>query len=152
MFGWLRNRNRRIFRFWDGSRTRSIDPAVVMRTLFCHPEFNWRETPLLGDSADPKIATEAIALEARAVREAFGLGPFADGRGLTETECCELLGQFNLWCMDVKKKRNPSPTTAEFTEPPESGLATKSDSDSCLTSPASNCDDVSESSPVLSTG
>lgn len=128
MFGfvkrWIFNRRRAIFRYWDGSRDRSIDPMVPYRRLISHEEFNWETTPILIEQDDEKVSSEALRVTALAVREAFEVPIHGASGGLTEWECLELLQAFVFSMMGLKKSTNRGVTLQEPTEPASSEQST----------------------------
>lgn len=104
------NRNRGLFRFFDGVKVREVDPIAVMMALHSHPEFRM--------DLDPKRAiadgdSEAMQRMADAVYAAFRVPPFTVPRrpGLTQMEAAELLGVF-LLSMDLQKKSTSKPPTS----------------------------------------
>ena len=150
MFGWLvnlyrrwRDRDRNIFRYWDGARMRAIDPALAWRAI-------WEGCDLLGDAkvaANPLVedrsrqdygqpfypVAEVNAANDRlrdVTRGVFDVQAWSeDEPGLTLEETDELLGQFIRYCEDLKKKRKPLPTSSapsDSTEP-----ASWPDTDDC---------------------
>lgn len=124
---------RGIFHYWDGRRWRNGDPIVLARGLMSHPVFDWDEHPLKVVDPDPLVSSEAIRTCSDALREIFGVVPFEDG-GLTETELCRLLWDFQDYLVAVKKNGNGQQTQQPPTESPPSfpgeGYITKPDSDS----------------------
>jgi len=118
-------REREIFRFWDGGRTRTADPLAIWIALHDDPEFNYDTTPAFVDAGD--IA--AIKTTVGAVRRIFGLKSFEAG-GLTSQECLELLAVYFLYEESLKKSTSEpatpqSPTGSESssqsTMPPDLG-------------------------------
>lgn len=129
----LREANRReIFVFWDGVRTRRVDPWAVYRATREYPDFSWDITiPMLtgevipGDTNDLASRSKAMMHAASCARNVFSLPSFENG-GLTELECLSLLLHFDAYCFGVKKNGNEkqsSPSSVEST--PE---ATREDS------------------------
>lgn len=120
---WMQNRHRAIFRYWDGSRLRSIDPMVAYRALDSHNEFDWETHPLLIDPPEDapklniKLSVEAMGITADAVRTAFDIPQYKNGRGLTEGELVNLLTVFTEWMTALKKNTRPMPISPEPTEP-----------------------------------
>lgn len=147
MFGflkrWFWKRRRSIFAYWDGARTRRVDPMAVWQALTDHPRFDWETTPKLidlpGDSkADRKLSMESLALTAEAVRLAFDLPDVEEG-GLTQWECVGLLTQFVGYLEGLKKSTGRTPTSRERSGPGSSaGSATSngSASGSTVTGPS----------------
>ena len=97
-------REANIFRFWDGTRERGIDPIRVLREFACHPTFKIEEhsqATLDGDYEATRILLDAV-------RGTFGLEPWhedANGtqHGLTDTEVLELYYRLSEWFADLKK-------------------------------------------------
>lgn len=125
LISWIRNRfynrGRAIFRFWDGSTSRRIDPMVVYRRLLEHPEFDWETTPLLIDVHEEAVAADAIRLSADAVRVAFEIPELSETKGLTEIECVQLLQLFVQYLTALKKnisgaRISQAPTVPESSE------------------------------------
>lgn len=122
-----RERQRAIFRYWDGTRERGADPAVVYRALVSHPTFDWETHPVLIDTGDK----DALAITLGAIREVFGVVAWAednDGRstGLTDWETIDLLIQFNWYLGGLKKSTSPTPTLPPPTEPQSSAETSNS--------------------------
>lgn len=113
---WLFNRNRAIFRYWDGRKLRRIDPMVVYRRLDSHPDFDWETTPVEVDAPSDAIAGPALAATAEAVREAFEIPVYDGKRGLTEGELTNLLIDYVEWLNALKKNTSEPPTSPPPTE------------------------------------
>lgn len=126
---WLRmrrmKREREIFRFWDGKKTRAADPLEIWLALKNDPEFNYDTTPGFVDAGD----TEAIKVTIGAIRRIFGVKTLEQG-GLTSQECLELLAVYFLYEESLKKSTSEpatpqSPTGSESsdksTTPPDLG-------------------------------
>ena len=139
MFGWLRDWRRRkaartsraIFKFWDGTRTRAVDPMVAYRSLACHPTFIWTQHPKHVERDHDALTTTLTA-----IRDAFGVTPLLpDGNaGLSEGETLELLVSFSDYLARAKKNINSflilPPPMERKSSMPNSEPITKSDSDS----------------------
>lgn len=128
MFGWLRrrqaDRNRQIFRFWDGSQWRQCDPIETLIKLQSHSQYDYRIHPQMVDDGDK----EAIAITCDAVRQAFGVSAFDDG-GLTIDETLALLAGFCVY-LDVLKKSTELPVILPLpTEPISNEFASATTSD-----------------------
>lgn len=123
------NRQRAIFRFWDGTRKRGVDPILVVRALESHPEFNWEVDPQLieMEDADREAADGAFARIADATRMAFGIPLFDGKHGLTEGELLNLLGFF-VGYLNALKKNTSTPLTSP--EPTASASLGESDTTS----------------------
>jgi hypothetical protein len=117
----IRQRRRAIFRFWDGSRMRAIDPMLPFRTLAQHEKFDWDTTPALIDMGN----FEAMGLTADAVRAAFGVEALNETgtRGLTESECSRLLVDFMDYMAVIKKKGDTLLSSAAPTDSPAAASA-----------------------------
>jgi hypothetical protein len=104
-------KRRRIYRFFDGKRWRSIDPMVPFRTLAQHERFDWEKTPQELAAAqqigDKTLFFQSASNTVDAIRQGFGLKPFDQG-GLTEFECVDLLLRFQEW-LNVLKKNTSTP-------------------------------------------
>lgn len=118
LLGWILSllgfENRGIFRFWDGSRARGVDPLEILRGLYEIKGFDVESTPKLLEAPDQRTRLEATRDIAAAVRSVF-LVPRLDNRGLTETECVELLADFLDYCEDLKKNIKETPTSQPST-------------------------------------
>lgn len=129
---WYRNRNRAIFRYWDGQRWRAADPIEIYRGIKQHPEFNIDRHPQLHDAGDD----DATRICLQATRDVFGVKPFAEG-GLTETETIEVLGTYFDWIQRVKKNGSGPPILPEPTvSPPHCGMDPGSKSADCSSTSA----------------
>lgn len=108
MFIWIRDRYRRwrrqkarnVFRFFDGTRTRAVDPYAVYVALETHSKFRW-------DMADAIVAgkREETEIGVAAAAEVFGLKRLrVDEDGLTDGEIVEILESFARYAFHAKKK------------------------------------------------
>jgi hypothetical protein len=147
MFGWLLSRfsspaDRGLFRYWDGSKRRAIDPVAAYRQLFNDPDCDLlsdvatAHNPLNEDGSRFYSPQDVIAAEDRLralTRKIFGVAMWTESQsGLTLDETDELLNGFVGFCEDLKKKRKPLPIASvptTSTEPCDS-----SDSDDYPTS------------------
>lgn len=99
---------------------------VAYRSLDSHDEFDWETHPLLIDppddapAPDTRISVEAMEVTADAVRTAFDVPLYENGRGLTEGELVSLLTVFTVWMTALKKNTRPLPISPEPTEPESS--------------------------------
>lgn len=101
---WRRQRSRAVFRFFDGRRTRAVDPYDIHRGLQTHPTFKWTDLQDANREDTPDdIRAEAIDRTIQAVRDVFGLATPDEG-GLLATEVTDLLESYALWVEDSKKK------------------------------------------------
>ena len=110
IFRRLQNRSRRIFKYWDGSRTRSSDPMTVLRVLDQHPEFDMDITPKLMEAPDVSVMLEETAKTADATRQAFEIPVYDGHRGLTEGELANLLFDFFAYMNELKKSGSDTQT------------------------------------------
>ena len=100
MFGWLRNRKRQLFRYWDGARWRRADPLRLWRRIVNE----WDELrPLLecADTGKEPETTQAIQW----LCGLFGVSRWSEdnARGLTDAELFGLLEQFYGYLDALKK-------------------------------------------------
>jgi len=109
---WVFNRNRRIYRFWDGRNRRAADPMVVYQRLLSCDDFDLETTPQLAEAGDLNSAE----ITAEAVRFAFDLPTFDGWQGLTILECMDLLGVYLAYLLALKKNIRRSPTTSHSTD------------------------------------
>lgn len=119
-----RNRQRAIFRFWDGEQERGIDPAVAYRALWSHQTYDPATHPMLAEAGDVK----AWQIMLDGIRDVFGIKPWVEDasgqHGLTDEETRLLIIGFNEYLEGLKKSGNPMPTSPPPTVPPP--LATDS--------------------------
>jgi hypothetical protein len=106
-----RQRQRRIFRYFDGQRESSADPLAAWIALAEDAEFEIEKHTAAIDAGD----SEAYKVVSRAVRRVFNVKPFADG-GLTDQECLDLLLAFLGYMGSLKKSTNDSLTSSLPTE------------------------------------
>ncbi|HEY1601733.1 MAG TPA: hypothetical protein VGG64_19185 [Pirellulales bacterium] len=140
------NRQREIFRYWDGTKERGADPLVVLRALVTDSEFDIK--------TDPELAAQGIAdatdRTLKAIRRVLSVRPWetlACGKevGLTDAETLELLSDFGLYLDGLKKNSSLTPTSQPATgstdsvspnPPPDAQpMSESSDSDSTSTDP-----------------
>lgn len=131
-------KRRELFRFWDGSRKRAIDPITPWSSLLASEtldkdyEFLFSDAPDISDGADEQ-QLELIAMDtqnrieathriAECVREAFGVQSWNEetGKGLTVNETLELLASYYEYAHLLKKNTEPSLTSPVLTESSES--------------------------------
>lgn len=129
--------DRLIFKFWDGSRDRKIDPLEVQSALTSIDDFDLDTDMKLAQTSGPG-ATDALRRVISAVQCAFRVVPYDEGPpevGLTGAECMTLLFDFAHFVADLKKKYAPSLTSLELTEssPTDSPTPNTSDSSSIET-------------------
>jgi hypothetical protein len=102
------NQERLLFRYWDGTRARAIDPFRVYR------EIRSDKTVDL-ESIGPQVDAweePATGLMLDMICRVFGVKRYDDatGEGLTDPELLNLFGDVNDYLDWVKKKHNPGPT------------------------------------------
>lgn len=104
-----------LFRFWDGTGWRTIDPTPVRRALEAAcPDPARAAADLLGDDpADRRIAEHQLL---KAARTAFGVAEFRDDAGtltgLTVTETLGVTLGFLRWCGVVPECESPTRSAA----------------------------------------
>lgn len=120
---WRLKKSREIFWFFDGFKTRAVDPWKCRRLLFEHQTFNWESHPVLIDSGD----AEAREITLSAIREVFGVRELNEnGDGLGEDETLGVLLQFVNYMADLKKNTSQSLISPPATAPERlEGLTTK---------------------------
>lgn len=144
MFVWLRNkirnRQRAIFRFWDGRYERGIDPISTHLAIIAHPTYNSETDPYLADLDTPE-GHEAHAKMVRACQDVFGIPVFAEVNGktvgLTNYECINLMVDFNQYLIALKKNINGQQIGPDVTKSAPSESPTKPPADSGSTSTGS---------------
>jgi hypothetical protein len=134
---------RGLFRYWDGSRFRYGDPAVIWRSLLNHPRMNLETMiPLAEQGQEPEatIVTEALC-------EIFDVQYWDGQAGLTTWEVMDLVPQFEDYLTALKKNTSPSRMPLQLMafgsstspEPPDEPPNSTAD---CSSTPnASNCDE-----------
>lgn len=140
----LRRRARKardVFAFFDGTRTRKIDPFAVQAGLELHGEFRYE----LLDFVEAGNA-EATATTLRAICDVFDVTPWNSDteRGLTQPELLRLFMDFDTYCAGLKKKYNfglisPAPTGPTFSDMRPNSDPTNSPSDCTSIEPAPSC-------------
>ena len=105
------HKQRNIFEYFDGIRTRRIDPFVVQRLLDTHEKFHWE----IGFDVD-RGDLEAEKVTVDATREVFDIPLWdEDNAGLTDTETMSVLYEYVDYLDRIKKKFNlgqmPQPPT-----------------------------------------
>jgi len=147
---WNRNRRRQIFRYWDGKRTRVLDPLAAWRQLWedpdCSPERDFGPACGIAPNGqsmdyDPAAQDRVLTL----ARKMFGVEPWTEKtpRGLTVNETFELLWGFMSYMDGLKKKRDQLLTSSARSDstssvPTSESLTTPSESDSSSISPGSS--------------
>lgn len=121
MFDWFKKKDetelftpkqRTIFRYWDGVKTRSVDPLVLYRKVMdIAPELS---IDIKVANSVSKDAGKAYSAVVDKLQKIFEVGSYEQG-GLTEMELSVLFDQFMLFCESIKKKSKPSPTSPSVT-------------------------------------
>jgi hypothetical protein len=116
---WLFNRQRYVYRFWDGSRTRVADPLACYRDLMAHEDFRIDDLKML---SIPALMPDKAKTLAKAYRDVFKVKQVEDG-GLTDVECVHNLQDF-LGVSYIQKKsgesQQTSPTSTDTPLSPDS--------------------------------
>lgn len=139
MWEWWKQRQRAIFRYWDGRRTRAIDPLVAWRKMWEHPTCRPQDDfgPATGMNADGTATPfdqQALDRVLSMAREMFDLQPFSESSpGLTIDETLSVLWTFIAFMNALKKKRAPLPTTL-----PPTAASSSATSDIPTTPPSSD--------------
>jgi hypothetical protein len=110
---WLFNRNRYVFKFWNGHRTVYADPMVLWRSLQQHEDFREDDFKLMKVDA---LREKIIGKVAGVTRSVFGVGTVEE-RGLTELECLDLLKSFIAYSGFQKKSGEENLFSQPSTEP-----------------------------------
>lgn len=144
--GGASDRDRLVFRFRDGTRSRYADPIAVERSLIESLGRDWRAVlrdlskpvpaGLVGEQREEAEAkVEDLRLRVlRATHAAFGTHPLrdSDGRmtGLTEVEAFDLLGGFLRFCSDLVRLARPFASARSRASPGIASPPSASGSDS----------------------
>ena len=88
---WLRilPENRKIFRYWDGTRWKRIDPMTANRKLWSYPDYGSGLLVAADREPDPDLRMDVEAVTAaqsrvlEIVREVFDVAAYDGARGLT---------------------------------------------------------------------
>lgn len=111
----LRNRQRAIFRFWDGTCIRGVDPMSIFLAIKAHPTYNAETDPPLVD-ADDKDAYERMV---KGCQDVFSIPVFQEvngiRHGLTGPECISLMVDFTQYVVALKKNTSGNPMTPDAT-------------------------------------
>jgi hypothetical protein len=121
---WLFNRNRYVFKFWNGHRTVYADPMVLWRSLQQHEDFREDDFKLMKVDA---LRERIIGKVAGVTRSVFGVGTVEE-RGLTELECLDLLKSFIAYSGFQKKSGEENLFSPPSTEPTALGDSTSEQS------------------------
>ena len=116
---------REIFRYWNGTRKRGVDPLAALRTLLTHPEFNAETDPALAEAGDPEASARALG----AIRSAFQVAAWSEDdagnqSGMTERETMAILYEFQDYIETLKKNISQPLTSPPATDSTASAPAT----------------------------
>ena len=111
---WWRERKRKIFRFFDGTQMRAVDPLRAWMLLLTDPHLEMPRHISELESHDDRISAEAGLIVAAAARRAFGLSEFSAG-GSTDQECIDAFQVYLEWLGAQKKTSNSSLTSQQPT-------------------------------------
>lgn len=135
---WWRNRNRLIYRYWDGARMRRADPILVHRNLRLCDKWDMENDLEFHLKGHQEATLRCIA----AAREVFEIPVLDDRKGLTEEETLDTLAGFIIWVDELKKNSRPQPTSRE--SPPLSPLSEVGSEP--ITNPSAGCISISNGS------
>lgn len=134
-------RERALFRFWDGTGWRSIDPWRTWRAVQNCKTFSFANQLFLVDAGEDQETNACIA----ALCEIFGVQRFDGTAGLTDWEILSLYLSLSDYLDALKKNTSPGPTSSPPSDPPSStspaspGEATNSSSACSSTPNEANC-------------
>ncbi len=111
---WVYDRQRYVYRFWDGSRTRVADPLASWRDLIAHEDYRMDDLRLL---SIPSLMPDKAKTLAKAYRDVFKVKPVEDG-GLTDVECVHNLQDFLGVAYIQKKSTDTIQTSPTSTDTP----------------------------------
>jgi len=119
---------RPIFSYFDGTRYKSIDPAVALRAIAAHPDYNPSVHPKMIDAGDE----EAWDVMIGAACDVFKCHEFdpSTGKGLTQAELMRLMIDFADYVSFQKKSTGSLPISPVTTEPLSSGATSPTNNDS----------------------
>lgn len=108
-----RLRQRGLFSFWDGSRTRYADPFKVWREIANHQDLNLES---MADEID-RGAEPETSIAVTVICQAFAVERWSDEthRGLTDSELLNLLADFQAHLEALKKNGSPGPILSPAT-------------------------------------
>ena len=123
-------RQRNIFRYWNGIAYVWGDPLQIYRRLLVAFGGDMGPTYANAASEDPAISLPALGELADKVRDAFGMVPFdqATGQGATESDCLDALAD---WSAHLGLKKKPPDSSPICSSPSE--LVSSSDALPCAT-------------------
>lgn len=106
---------RRIYAYFDGEKTRRVDPLVLWRKVMeKYEDFKVEVKVAFSPSKDAAAAWQQAVGR---IRLMFDVKPWdeATGAGLTEDECFDLIDHFTAYMDALKKGSSPMQTSAEET-------------------------------------
>jgi len=130
---------RDIFKYWDGTKNRYVDPLKIWNFMWNEDEDVQKEFARVAQNE-----LEATTLMVQLARKWFDIPPYsceevdgADGvqlkhTGLTDLEICNVLRDYLQYTNELKKKLGPLPIPSRLLLPqfPGNPSPTKSDADS----------------------
>lgn len=141
-----RQRARALFGFWDGFRTKHVDPYQVHRRLHTHPDLpSFADYANLFDQGVEPEATQFIT----AIADTFGIQRWDDAKqtGLTDIEIVGILNDFYNWMDGVKKNGPDSQTSSDATDSESSEAPSVPDSTMKPASDSGSTSNESNSEP-----
>lgn len=108
MYRWWTNRQRQLFRYWDGRRFVRADPLVIHQRLSSHPSYSADLFKKLGTPRESG-RIEAITAIAEMASEVFAVPRLNETgtSGLSIEELAGLLLQFHEYVNSLKKNMPP---------------------------------------------
>ena len=89
---WRHRRQTDTYPFFDGLRTRRIDPLRVYRELLAHADYRRSDWAML-EVTEPELRLKAIGRLSKVFRDVFNV-PSAEDGGLSDRECLQILQTF----------------------------------------------------------
>lgn len=141
----LRDSDRDIFEYWDGTRTRRMDPMKADLAYLEDEEFRPDVHPKLANEGD----VDAQRVIIRATCRVFGVVEYDGSKGLTIAELLALYSTFGDYLEQLEKKTehlatSPPPTESTSSTSSEPTTPATSDSGSIDTAPSSESPTESE--------
>ena len=110
----LPDKDKRLFKYWDSTQWRYIDPVTAFRKCQHHEAMDWDNKGTLIEAGSEPETTEYV----QAICDIFDVEKYDEstGEGLTETELAGLLNHLTEWLLGVKKNTSGSSTSPEPTD------------------------------------
>jgi hypothetical protein len=96
------DKQRQIFRYWDGAKVLRADPAVILQEMSAHPTTNFDTEPRIMRQQDT-FGQEAYDSVLVGIRDVFKLKPISEDGGLTEIETLDVWIKFQEFITGLKK-------------------------------------------------